>query len=93
MATIFWDNVSEKIACLPFIVPEQVTWWQLSEALNQIAFSFGERKLTVENLHFLAEKIFRKHLKSLSPDKLVSRSLFYKDQVVTFHFGNGFMLH
>lgn len=57
-ATILWDNSFASVDRSPFTVPDQVTWRQFSEALNQKFYSVCNRGLTPQNLHFLAEKFF-----------------------------------
>lgn len=58
-ATITWDNAFSEINREPFKVPDQVTWSQLSYALNTKFCSSTGRALSEENMQFLCEKIFR----------------------------------
>lgn len=81
-ATIFWDNSFSDMNRNPFTVPDQVTWRQFSDALNQKFISYNERGLTPENLHFLAEKLFKMSFSGgIRDDFSVSWNVFCKENL------------
>jgi signal transducer and activator of transcription 5B len=79
-ATITWDNAFAEINRTPFIVPENVPWNRLAEALNMKFASSTGRALTQDNLHFLCEKYYETSLPLPLPNDLsVSWSKFCKE--------------
>jgi signal transducer and activator of transcription 5B len=64
-------------------VPDQVSWRQFSDALNQKCVSYNERGLTPENLHFLAEKLFKMSFPggAVRDDYIVSWNAFCKENL------------
>lgn len=93
LTTIFWDNSFAAMDRSSFVVPEQVTWNQLAEALNKIFVSYNHRGLTQDNLHFLAEKFFNGPVPRPVPEHFtVSWSSFGKENLPNrqFSFGHWF---
>lgn len=81
-ATIFWDNSFSGMDRVPFAVPDKVTWRQFADALNQKFISYNERGLTPENLHFLAEKLFKTSFPNgVRDDLVVTWKVFSKENL------------
>lgn len=81
-ATVLWDNFFSVIDRTPFAVPDQVSWKQFAEALNQKFIATNNRGLTADNLHFLAEKLFKMQVPNPVPDTYnVSRFAFCKENL------------
>merc|ERR1712141_199485 len=59
LATVTWDNAFAEWGRRPFVVPDKVTWGQVSNALNMKWTHACGSKLTEENLYYLACKAFR----------------------------------
>jgi signal transducer and activator of transcription 5B len=83
-ATIFWDNSFSVMDRKAFQVPDQVTWQQFADALNQKYLTYNERGLSQENLLFLAEKLFKTTFScgvTLRDDFSVSWNAFCKENL------------
>lgn len=80
-ATIFWDNSFGEYNRVPFFAPDQVSWEALSEALKKYFLSTTCRELSQENLHFLAEKIFKNEIPKIQKlsDFQITKNQFCKD--------------
>lgn len=85
--TILWDNAFANINRVPFVVPENVTWSSLVEALNMKFTSKTDRSLSQENIKYLGEK-----LNVNKDDQLVSWSMFSRNMLTnrTFTFWEWF---
>jgi len=59
LATVTWDNAFAEWGRRPFVVPDKVTWGQVSNALNMKWTHACGSNLTEENLYYLACKAFR----------------------------------
>jgi len=59
LATVTWDNAFAEWGRRPFVVPDKVTWGQVSQALNMKWTHACGSNLTDENLYYLACKAFR----------------------------------
>jgi len=59
LATVTWDNAFAEWGRRPFVVPDKVTWGQVSNALNMKWTHACGSNLTDENLYYLACKAFR----------------------------------
>lgn len=80
--TIFWDTSFSDLNRDSFKAPDQVTWRQFSNAINQKFKTFNNRGLTQENLNFLAEKLFKMQFKEgVSDDLIVSWNAFCKENL------------
>lgn len=75
-ATILWDYAFADINRVPFVVPENVTWSNLIEALNMKFTSLTDRSLSQDNIKYLADK-----LRVSSENQLVSWSRFARDHL------------
>jgi signal transducer and activator of transcription 5B len=79
-ATITWDNATTEIGRVPFVVPDKVPWNRLAETLNMKIRASTGRQLTADNLHFLAEKSFKKQIPApISDDYQITWSQFCKE--------------
>jgi len=85
LATVTWDNAFAKPIRRPFYVEDNVTWGQVSEALNMKWISACGGPLTKENLHYLACKAFRNNSLSQNMEEvnklMISWSLFCKENL------------
>lgn len=63
-----------------FTVPDELTWKQLSIALNQKYLTMCDQGLTPDNLHYLGEKVLRQEFSNQIPDDiLISWASFFKN--------------
>ncbi|KAL1490502.1 hypothetical protein ABEB36_013184 [Hypothenemus hampei] len=77
-ATVTWDNAfSEPGRCL-FQVPDKVPWAKMKETLSQKFKHATGRRLTEENLRFLADKAFRGNYNE-SANSMLSWAQFCKE--------------
>ncbi|XP_070535764.1 signal transducer and activator of transcription 5B-like isoform X3 [Ptychodera flava] len=67
-ATILWDNAFAEPGRVPFVVQEKVPWPQLAQALNTKFESGCGRRLTQQNLQYLAVKAFDGHATGLAEE-------------------------
>ncbi|XP_048520808.1 signal transducer and activator of transcription 5B isoform X3 [Dendroctonus ponderosae] len=58
-ATVTWDNAFSESNRTPFQVPDKVPWSKVRETLSQKFKAATGRALSEDNLHFLADKLFR----------------------------------
>lgn len=80
-ATVLWHDAFVDSVGSAFHTPDLVPWNRLGTALSNAFKIFTGRGLTNENLHCIAEKLFRKLLPSPIDDSLmVSWSQFCKDR-------------
>lgn len=82
-ATITWDNANELLNSEreSFLVSSNLSWNQLSHAINMKYNQYTGRQLTAENLHHLCEKILNKKLTypTTGDELFVSWTQFCKD--------------
>merc|ERR1711860_434380 len=83
LATVTWDNAFAEWGRRPFVVPDKVTWGQVSNALNMKWTHACGSNLTDENLYYLACKAFRNNTLPQNLDEInqlvLTWPLFCKD--------------
>jgi len=80
-ATIIWDNMFSKPDREPFDVPEEVTWKEMSLALNARWMMTSDHELHHDHLMYLREKIFSNvaDKEHITTDTKIPWSLFNKE--------------
>lgn len=81
-STILWHDAFVDSIGTVFHTPDQVSWNKLAKALDNAFETSTGRGLTPDNLHCLAEKLFKKPLSSSIDDSLiVSWTTFCKEKL------------
>jgi len=78
-ATIFWDNFFSNPDREPFEVPDEVSWEQMSIALNARWAMTAECDLTREHLQYLGAKLFQNCDKGQTERQVISWHAFNKE--------------
>jgi len=80
-ATIIWDNMFSRPDREPFDVPEEVTWKDMSVALNARWMMTSDNELHSDHLMYLREKIFSNvaDKEMITPETKIPWALFNKE--------------